>query len=371
MLTTLLSNYVATGRLVLASWQQDLKTREKALEQVSSNFTSSGKLSLPQNLMWNVIMYCVFVMALFPSTQMSQDMYRFTCLHFLAPLLVGHLTFYRYRFGSKLWTHLTPTSWVVWTSHFAAVTGVALAGLTPTAALYIAGLVVDPYLPESCRGHVHFSLQDHERSLQASVYFFLDFGRGSFGHLARLEAWVRTQYVLCWKTRRRVHHFLSGTGYGSPVSNIRCAFDGLFRDALYHHRSGKIWVARSFCAYLHGGHGWSLFQFYPPIQLQHFSRVVSPHSGLLQYGASGTSHAQIHLSGQFWDGLVGRLRPRRFCQFCGRLSLCGAVLWTPTDIWRPFLHSPYHVSLVGIGPLASVAPHGTGGHLFQWCSLGH
>ena len=121
--------------------------------------------------MWNVIMFNISMAVMARMAHFSPEFQRFTHLYFIIPCLVGNILCYQIRFGSKIWD-LKFSNLCLWMHNWLAMTGIGLVGTTKTAALYILGFLIEPYLPGQLQGYVQFSRLEEERGLRAFVYFF-------------------------------------------------------------------------------------------------------------------------------------------------------------------------------------------------------
>jgi hypothetical protein len=194
-MATMISAYTLTWKIFLASWQKDWKKQSTEISQLRTLFHS---IDIPANLMWNVIMFNAVTAMLFYLADFSKEFQLFTLVSVELPCIAGSVFYYYYKFGSDV-MKLTFANFSLWIQNWITMQGIAFTCLTQSAIIYLAGLLVEPFLPSYLQYSVSFPKETYEAYLPVCVYCFW----GLFGVLSlSLPVW-REGYNLSMKVAGR------------------------------------------------------------------------------------------------------------------------------------------------------------------------
>jgi hypothetical protein len=168
-MASMLSAYALTWKVFLASWQKDWKKQSTEISQLRALF---HPIDLTPNLMWNVIMFNAVTAMLLYFADFSKEFQLLTLVWVELPCIAGSFFYYSYKFGSDAVTKLTFTNLSLWIQNWITMQGIAFTCLTQSAIVYLAGLLVEPFLPSSLQYSVSFPKETYEEYLPICVYCF-------------------------------------------------------------------------------------------------------------------------------------------------------------------------------------------------------
>jgi hypothetical protein len=195
-MASMLSAYALTWKVFLASWQKDWKKQSTEISQLRALF---HPIDITPNLMWNVIMFNAVTAVLFYLADFSKEFQLFTLFWVELPCIAGSFFYYYYKFGSDAVMKLNFANLSLWIQNWITMQGIAFTCLTQSAFIYLAGLLVEPFLPSYLQYSVSFPKEIYEEYLPVCVYCFW----GLFGILLlSLPVW-RDGYNLSMKVAGR------------------------------------------------------------------------------------------------------------------------------------------------------------------------
>ena len=164
----MISSYILTWKIFVASWRKDWANQSKEITKLRLLFQGT---EIAPTAMWNVFFFNAMCICMLHWAGFSESFRQFHLLCVALPCITGSACFYHYKFGSSIW-NLNLQNLSLWLQNWFNMQGIALACITQTAIVYVAGLAVEPLLPNSIQYSVVLPSEAYEQYLPVCVYCF-------------------------------------------------------------------------------------------------------------------------------------------------------------------------------------------------------
>jgi hypothetical protein len=164
----MISAYILTWKIVLASWQKDWKKRANAIDQLDKHHFQ--KVPFVHTLVWNVVISCLLMMWNVHAVGLSQEFCGHIFRTMVVPMITVSLAFYQYRFGaSQIYTWETLKSFIPWCQNAWSMFGMSAVSVSQSLLVYGFGFLLEPLLPEWMRYSLVFPNDMIEESMKLSI----------------------------------------------------------------------------------------------------------------------------------------------------------------------------------------------------------